>query len=209
MHKRRNTQLSLLLGLALASASLFAAQTAPGATPAPLRGTLEQVTADQVQLKTRRGDEVTVKLTPQTQIRSVALARPEDIKAGSYIGTAAVLQPDGTLKALEVHVFSADLRGSGEGHRPWSGADGNTATMTNGTVGNLVVSEGRRMTVKYGNEEKTVVVPDDVPVVSLEAGDTSLLKAGAKVVLFPVEGPDGSVAARSISVGKDGIAPPM
>jgi hypothetical protein len=211
MRRRFKTQ-AALLGLALASAlatTASAAQTPPGMMVQPLRGTLEQVAADQVQLKTREGEEITVKLTQQTRIRSVALARPEDIKPGSYIGTAAVMQPDGTLKAMEVHVFAADLRGAGEGHRPWPGADGTTATMTNGTVGSLVVSEGRRMTVKYGNEEKTVVVPENVPIVSLEAGDSSLLKAGAKVVLFPVEGPGGSVAAQSISVGKDGIAPPM
>ncbi len=127
----------------------------------------------------------------------------------SFIGTAAVPQPDGTLKALEVHVFAPSLRGSGEGHRPWENADGSASTMTNGTVGNLVVSQGRRMTVKYGDGEKTVVVPDDVPIVSLEPGERSLLKPGAKVVLFPQKGADGSLTALAISVGKDGVTPPM
>ncbi|MCO3717185.1 hypothetical protein FA136_14115 [Pseudomonas aeruginosa] len=115
----------------------------------------------------------------------------------------------GTLKALEVHVFAPSLRGSGEGHRPWENADGSASTMTNGTVGNLVVSQGRRMTVKYGDGEKTVVVPDDVPIVSLEPGERSLLKPGAKVVLFPQKGADGSLTALAISVGKDGVTPPM
>ncbi|MCR3832859.1 hypothetical protein K3Z97_16380, partial [Pseudomonas aeruginosa] len=92
---------------------------------------------------------------------------------------------------------------------PWENADGSASTMTNGTVGNLVVSQGRRMTVKYGDGEKTVVVPDDVPIGSLEPGERSLLKPGAKVVLFPQKGADGSLTALAISVGKDGVTPPM
>lgn len=176
---------------------------------AALRGTIQQAADDHLQLKARNGQQLTVRLTDKTAIRAVSLAKPEDIQPDSFIGTAAVPQPDGTLKALEVHVFAPSLRGSGEGHRPWENADGSASTMTNGTVGNLVVSQGRRMTVKYGDGEKTVVVPDDVPIVSLEPGERSLLKPGAKVVLFPQKGADGSLTALAISVGKDGVTPPM
>ena len=185
---------ALLFGLLLASAASFAAQP-PAGMLQPLRGTIQQAADDHLQLKARNGQQLTVSLTDKTAIRAVSLAKPEDIQPDSFIGTAAVPQPDGTLKALEVHVFAPSLRGSGEGHRPWENADGSASTMTNGTVGNLVVSQGRRMTVKYGDGEKTVVVPEDVPIVSLEPGERSLLKPGAKVVLFPQKGADGSLTA--------------
>lgn len=81
--------------------------------------------------------------------------------------------------------------------------------MTNGTVGDLVVSNGRTLTVKYKGGEKKIVVPEGVPIVNLEPGDRSLLKAGVKVVLFAAQGADGTVTAQAISAGKDGVTPPM
>ncbi len=139
----------------------------------------------------------------------MSLAKLADIKPDSFIGTAATPQPDGTLKALEVHVFAASLRGSGEGNRPWEGADGKTGQMTNGTVGSLVGTHGTTMKVKYKDGEKTVVVPPDVPIVYMEPGDRGLLKAGTPVLVFPTKNADGSLTASTIVAGKDGTIPPM
>ena len=50
-----------------------------------------------------------------SEVYPLALA---DIKPGSYIGTAAMPQADGTQVALEVLVFPEAARGAGEGHRP-------------------------------------------------------------------------------------------
>ena len=38
-----------------------------------------------------------------------------DIKDGEYIGSGAMPQPDGTQKAVEVHIFAESMRGTGEG----------------------------------------------------------------------------------------------
>jgi hypothetical protein len=138
----------------------------------------------------------------------VITAKLSDIQPNSYIGTAAAPQPDGTLKALEVHVFPPSMRGSGEGFRPYD-LEGGGSTMTNGTVGSLVGTSGRVATVKYGNEEKKVLIPDDVPVVSFEPTDRSALKPGAKVIINGQRSPDGTVTAASINIGKDGLTPPM
>ena len=125
-----------------------------------------------------------------------------DIKPGSFIGSAAVPQPDGTLKALEVHVFPPSMNGVGEGSYAWDLTPG--STMTNGTVSDLVAVHGRTMTVKYsGGGEKTITVPEDVPT------DRAPLVAGAHVVLAPVKGADGTLTASRINVGLDGIVPPM
>ena len=100
------------------------------------------------------------------------------------------------------------MRGAGEGNRPWD-LGGEGASMTNGTVGSLVSASGRVATVKYGNDEKQLLIPDDAPIVAFEPADASALKAGAKVVVVGRPVTDGAVTAISINVGKDGLVPPM
>ena len=200
-----------LLGSTLFAVTLLAGvQAAQAQTPPPpmgVRGTIVALNGDDLKVHTNGGQDTDVKLTKDTPVRGVTIANISDIKPGSYIGTAAIPQPDGTLKALEVHVFPPSMAGSGDGHRPWD--LGKNSSMTNGTVGDLVVSNGRTITVKYKNGEKKIVVPDDVPVVNLEMGDRSLLVPGAHIVLFAKKDTDGSLSALFISAGEKGVVPPM
>ncbi|BAQ73407.1 MULTISPECIES: DUF5666 domain-containing protein [Pseudomonas] len=182
------------------------AQEAPGMRMG-VRGEITGISGDLVRVHVNSGENVSVELTPQTQVRGVTLANIEDIKPGSYIGSAALPMADGTLKALEVHVFPAQMAGTGDGHRPFDLAKG--SSMTNGSVGDLVVSNGRTLTVNYKGGQQKILVPDDVPIVNLTPGDRSLLKAGVKVVMFVTQSADGKLTAQSISAGKDGVAPPM
>lgn len=198
---------ALLLSALLLSAGAVAAQ--PDNVIRPIRGTIDSVNGNEVAITTRQGEKLEVALTDKTKVNSVSKANISDIKPDSFIGTAAVQQADGSLKALEVHVFSPDLRGSGEGFNPFESADGNVNTMTNGTVGKLVNSNGRTMTVKVKDQEKTVIVPDDVPVVLITPGMRNLLQPGTKVVLHAVKDDKGQLVARGISAGKDGLTPPM
>ncbi|MBY5737684.1 hypothetical protein [Rhizobium leguminosarum] len=183
------------------------AGAASAADPVRVRGAITEVTADAIHVKARDGKDIAVKLSAGTMFISVALTDLSAIKPDSYIGTAAAPQPDGTLKALEVHIFPASMRGVGEGSRPWDGAK--DSSMTNGAVGSILGTDGRTLAVKYKNGEKKVFVPADVPIVSLEPGDRSLLATGGKVVLFATKSEDGSLTAVSVSVGANGIAPPM
>lgn len=198
----------LLLSSLLMCSGIAAAQM-PGKVIAPLRGTIDQVSDSSLQLTDRKGEKVSVKLNDQTKVLSVSKGSTADIKPDSFIGTAAVPQADGSLKALEVHVFAASLRGSGEGHSPWQSADGKVDTMTNGTVGKLVNANGRTLTVNYNNQQKTVIVPDGTPIVTLDPGDRSLLKPGTHIVLFSAADDRGERVATRISAGKDGTVPPM
>ncbi len=198
----------LLSTLLLCSGIATAAQPA-GKVIAPLRGTIDQVSDSTLQMTDRKGEKISVMLNDQTRILSVSKGTLDDIKPDSFIGTAAVPQPDGTLKALEVHVFAASLRGTGEGHSAWESADGKIDTMTNGTVGKLAKFNGRTLTVTYGNQQKTVNVPEDVPIVTLDPGDRSLLKPGSHIVLFSATDDKGQRVATRISAGKDGTVPPM
>ncbi len=206
---RQNMLTGIFLGaLTLGSFAVMAAD-APAKPVAPVRGTLTAINGDHVQVTDRKGENHDVTLTGQTSFTKVDQGKISDIKPDSFIGTAAAPQPDGTLKALEVHVFDPSLRGSGEGFRPWQGADGKVGTMTNGTVGQLVNANGRTMTVKYQNGEKKVIVPEDVPVVTLSPGDRSLLKTGAHVILFPAPGDAQPIVAGRMIVGVNGTIPPM
>lgn len=175
--------------------------------PLRVRGAITAIEGDAMKVHTNRGEDLTVGLTKDTQVRGVTLAKVSDIKPGSYVGTAAVPLPDGTLKALEVHVFPPALAGSGDGHRAFDLTP--DSTMTNGSVGDLVTSNGRTMTLNYKGGQKTIVVPDDVPIVNLVPGDRSLLKAGVKIVLSAQKGADNNLTALSVSAGEGGITPPM
>jgi hypothetical protein len=194
----------LLTTALLVLATLAQAADAP---PARIRGTIEAVAGDLLTIKTNQGEDLAVTMNADTTVRAIALARVADIQPGRYIGATAVPQADGTLKALEVLVFPPEMAGAGDGHRPWDLAP--NSSMTNGVVGELVTSNGRMITIKYKGGEQKVAIPDDMPVVNIEAGDRSLLTPGVHVMVFAVKNDDGTFTARSISAGKDGIKPPM
>jgi predicted ribosome-associated RNA-binding protein Tma20 len=54
-----------------------------------------------------------------------------------------------------------------------------------------------------------VAIPKDTPIVMVEPGDPSLLIPGAHVVVAGVQQIDGSLLAERVTVGKDGLIPPM
>ncbi|TBU79889.1 hypothetical protein DNK06_11965 [Pseudomonas daroniae] len=197
--------LSTTFGLLMFSAAVMAT-AADMPVVKPLRGTVESVSDNTLTFTTRTGAHETIGLTDKTGIAQVSKAEIDSIKPDSFVGSAAIPQADGSLKALEVTVFESSLKGSGEGHYGWQNADGSTGTMTNGTVGKLSNANGRTLTVTYKGGEKQLVVPDDVPIAYVEPGKADELVKGAKVVVFPAE--DGK-NARGIAVGKDGFQPPM
>jgi hypothetical protein len=201
----RNT---LLISSLLASALMLAGPSqADDVKPTRVRGAITAVEGDLLKVHSNRGEDLQINLTKDTQVRGVTLAQVSEIKPGSYIGSAAVAQPDGTLKALEVHVFPPQMAGTGDGHRAFD--LGKDSTMTNGSVGDLVTSNGRTITVNYKGGQKKILIPDDVPIVNLVPGDRSLLQPGVKVVLQAQKAADGSLSAQSISAGENGLTPPM
>jgi hypothetical protein len=197
-------QLSLL---AIAAMATSAPSWAQAPRPIRIRATIDTADAASVNLTSRSGQKQTVALASDTVIVAIVPMKLEDIKPGSFIGSAAMPQPDGTQRALEVHVFPESMRGTGEGHRPFDLKP--ESTMTNGTVGTVTVGTGRTLTVAYQGGEKTIVVPPDTPVVTYEPGSRALLTPGAHVIVMGTEASDGKLSATRISVGKDGLVPPM
>ena len=172
-----------------------------------LRGTIEKVDGKTVTAKSDKGDQLKLNLADKLMVVEVAKASVADIKDGDYIGSGAMPQPDGTQKAVEVHIFADTMRGTGDGHRPWDGAP--NGTMTNGTVGATVTAvSGPVITVKYKDGEKKIVVGPDVPVVRYIVSDQSALKPGAAfAVIAAAKQPDGSFNVGRINVGRGGVVP--
>jgi hypothetical protein len=174
-----------------------------------IRGTIEAVDGPTLAIKTREGTDVKVRMTDNAAVFAVVKTDLSEIKPGSYIGVSALPEPDGTQKALAVHIFPEAQRGAAEGFRPWDLRAG--STMTNATVAETVKgTDGQNILVKYKDGEKKVVVPPETPIVTFIAGDKSEVKAGTKVIIFgAVKKDDGTLEANRVNVGRDGITPPM
>jgi hypothetical protein len=179
--------------------------------PAPtrIRGTIESVDGSTLMIKTREGTDMKVRMTDNVAVFGVAKTELSEIKEGSYIGVSAMPEPDGTQKALAVHIFPENQRGAAEGFRPWDLRP--NSTMTNATVAQTVKgTDGQNILVKYKDGEKKVLVPPGTPVVTFVAGDKSEVKAGAKIIIFgAVKKDDGVLEANRVNIGRDGITPPM
>ncbi|QHJ00317.1 hypothetical protein GT347_21450 [Xylophilus rhododendri] len=197
-------------GLVSVQAQSAAAQAADE-KPVRLRGTLEKADANTITVKDRGGETVVLQRPPGMPIAEVFPVSLSDIRPNSYIGTAALPQPDGTQRALEVVIFPEAARGTGEGHHAWDLMP--ESTMTNATVEGVSaapsdVPGGQKLVLKYKGGEKTVIVPRDVPVVSFKPGTPDLLVPGAKV-LVNAQMKDGKPTAVRVMTGRDGFAPPM
>ena len=205
-------QFAFLLGLALMIGPFQLAQAqAPQGKPLTIRGKIAAVEKGSLQVTTAAG-EVMVKFADDVRIGGVEAAKLADIGTGSYVGTTAVKQPDGTLKALEVHIFPESSRGTGEGHRPWDLQPGSTMTNANVEKVEQVAVEkaqGQLLSLKYKDGEQKVFVPPGTPIVKNVPGDRSLLKPGTGVYIPAVRGEDGTITATRITVGIGGIMPPM
>ena len=201
---RKNVLTAFTIGFAL----LYGAAALAAPPPARTRGTIEGMSADTLTLASRSGQTVTFKITPDTKFASVTQAQIGDIQPDSYVGVTAAPQPDGKLRAMEVHVFAPSMRGVGDGHYPWD--LGNDSTMTNGAVGALQGTNGRTLEVKYKGGDKEITVPEDTPIVAVAPADASIAKPGAHaMVLAPKDAAGGTPAAVFVLVGENGITPPM
>jgi hypothetical protein len=193
----------VLLGVLLSGANAWA-QTA---TPVRLRGSIESFDATSISVRERSGELVVLQLPAKYTFQEVLPIEISAIAPNSFIGTAAVPGKDGTWQALEVVVFPETARGTGEGHYPWDLKP--ESTMTNATVADLVrTADARRLTLRYKDGEKLVVVPDGVPVVTFRPGESSLVKAGARVFIVATL-VDGKPTVSRLVIGRDGFAPPM
>jgi hypothetical protein len=174
-----------------------------------LRGTIERVDGPVYVIKARDGSEVKVTLAADALAVALIKASLSDIKVGSYVGVTGMPQVDGTQKAVEVHIFPENMRGVGEGHRPWDLQP--KSTMTNANVEQSVAGvDGQTLLLKHKDGENKIVVTPETAIVTYIKGDRSELKPGTKIFIAAgKKQADGTVQAPRINYGKDGVTPPM
>jgi hypothetical protein len=193
---------------AAALVAVFAVSTASAQQQTQrIAGTIDKVEGKTLYIKSASGP-VTLTLADNAVIVARVKASAADIKAGDYVATGGIPQPDGTQKAVELRIFPESMRGNGEGHRPgWPGAP--NGTMTNGGVGQTITSvDGPVLTVKLRDGDKKIIVGPGVPVSRLEVADKSELKSGVAVAAAAAtKKPDGTFTAARIDFGRGDVLP--
>jgi hypothetical protein len=193
---------TLAATLLLASSAVLAADP-----PIRLRGTIEKADAAALVVKGQDGKVVALPYGEGFRVDEVLPIDPGAIQEGTFVGTTAVPRADGSLSAVEVHVFPEAARGTGEGHRPWDLQP--NSTMTNATVSKITSGPNdRTMTLRYKDGEKTIKVPNGVPIVTMKPADRSLLVSGVKIIVTEQIVNGQPVATRAL-VGRNGFEPPM
>jgi len=171
-----------------------------------IRGTVEKIDGPVYVIKSRDGTELKLTLTDNPLYVAIAPATMADIKPGMFVGSAGMMQPDGTQKAIEVHIFPESMRGTGEGHYDWDLKP--ASKMTNGNVEQSVAGvDGPVLSVKYKDGEKKLVVTPETVVVSYVPGSKDEIKPGTKVFVAAKKQADGTFQAPRITYGRNGAGP--
>ena len=206
MHRSSYARPLIALAMVAASSVFAIAQKAP--VPTRVRGEIQAVDGDTLAVKSRSGEDFKLHMTGDMRVGGISKIALSDVKVGSFIGATTVPGPGGVPTALEVHLFPENMRGTGEGSRPFDLKP--NSTMTNATVAESVVSnDGHTLLIKHKDGELKLLVPPDTPVVTYVTASKSDLKAGAKVIAFMKQLPDGSFETNRVNVGLDGLTPPM
>jgi hypothetical protein len=172
-----------------------------------IRGTIERVEGPVYVVKNRDGAELKLTVTDNPLYVAIAPSTMADIKPGMFVGSAGTMQPDGTQKAIEVHIFPESMRGTGEGHYDWD-LKPNTK-MTNASVEQTVAGvDGQILSVKYKDGEKKLLVTPETVVATYVPGNKDELAPGTRIfVAAAKKQPDGTLQTPRITYGRNGAGP--
>src|ERR1700691_3377003 len=164
--KANHKIMAALAGIALGALTIIVpGDAAQAQDTVRVGGTIVSIDGATYVIKARDGAELKVALADNAQIAAVVKASLADIKQGLFVGVTAMPQVDGSLSALEVHIFPEAMRGTGEGHYSWDLRP--KSTMTNANVDQVVTAvDGQTLTLKYKDGEKRIFVPADTPIVA-------------------------------------------
>ena len=172
-----------------------------------IRGTIERIEGPVYVVKNRDGAELKLTVTDNPLFVAIAPSTMADIKPGMFVGSAGMIQPDGTQKAIEVHIFPESMRGTGEGHYDWDLKP--QSKMTNGNVEQSVAAvDGPMLSVKYKDGEKKLLVTPETVVVTYVMGNKEELTPGTRIfVAAAKKQPDGTLQTPRITYGRNGAGP--
>jgi len=127
-----------------------------GQSTVRVRGTIARLDGDVLTVKSRDGKEVRVQLAPDAQVAVAKATTLGDIKPGTYVGSAAVKRPDGTLVAKEVHTLPPQVL---SGHISWDLEPGSTMTNAN-LAGVARAAGGQEITLEwFGSPDSARIRP--------------------------------------------------
>jgi hypothetical protein len=204
----------------LLTAALPVILSAPAAAQqAPIQHVRGQITAaddSSITVTTHAGATVRLAFASDLSVTSLMKADFSEVKVGSYVGSAGVpILPvprtclgsgckEPKITALELQIYPESMKGAGEGQRKWDLTP--DSKMTNGTVEDV---EGRIVSITFKGNDIDVYVPTKASVVKIAPGDKALLTPGAHVFAVAQKAADGNLTMIGVSVGKDGLVPPM
>jgi len=219
MKLRVSTLLFAFVLVVLLGQSAAWAQAKAAAPLSSVRGKLQAVTADSLDIMSGKG-LVHVKIKRPLKTYGRMPSSLSKVKSTSFVGVTSVKQADGTELAKAINIFPADLRGIGEGSNMMDMPPGSVSQsrMTNGSVAPTPAA-GSRMTngtvqkqgagttlvVKYQEGAQTISVPANVEVtetVSIKAQ----LKAGDTVNVVVEKQADGSFTTSKVYLIAPGSA---
>lgn len=199
------TGTSVLMGTLLAMSASIVAQAADQVR---IRGTVESLEGKTLSVKTREGADAKIMLKDDFKVSSVAKASIDDVKPGDFVGIASLPTSSGGDGALEVLIFPAAVKGTGEGSYAWDLKP--NSSMTNATVANSVKSvDGHTVTVTYQGKAKKISIPEGTPIVTFAPAVVADIKPGATVFVPSEKAADGSMSSGRVVVGTNGVVPPM
>ncbi|MGX5804375.1 hypothetical protein ACWGS9_24455 [Bradyrhizobium sp. Arg314] len=109
---------------------------------------------------------------------------------------------------MEVVIFPAAPRGTGEGDRDWDLQP--DSRMTNGTVADVTEIESRTVTLTYDNGQKRQnAIPRTYPIVTFATATPADLAPGVAVFVNAERDGGGKLVTNRVVVGNHGIAPPL
>jgi hypothetical protein len=201
----------------------------PSSQPEHVRGTIQNLDGQVLTVATSAGS-VRVQMALSTVVATLVQSDRAHLTDGSFLGITSVAEPDGSRRAVEVHVFPEAMRGTGEGNYGWDwpGASGNSkmtngtaSKMTNGTVSNSKMTNGTvtaqdggsSLTLQYkdgsSGGSQAITIPPGIPIVALEPGQSSDLQPGVHVFVVATRDSAGLLTAARVLAGKNGVVPPM
>ena len=196
-----------IIGVALALGTLTTV-SAHAADKARVRGIVESLSGDTLMVKSREGKDVTIMLKSGWAVNGIVNAAVTDIKPGDFVGIASMLTESGVNGALEVLIFPAAMKGTGEGDYGWDLKP--KSSMTNATVASAVTSvNGPTLTLTYKGGEKKISIPPGTPVVTFGKATKDDIKPGAGVIINGMTTGDNMVESDRVVVGINGVIPPM
>jgi hypothetical protein len=180
------------------------ASAAPTGPATMVEGTIVAVNGSGLRLAPAGGGERVVEVGPDSLILARQAATLGEITPGAALGVAAKREADGSLTAISINIFSAELWDRAtKGQFPMQSGD----VMTNAVVmQNADRVEGHTLYMKYNDGSTAINVPAATVIhrlITLRLGD---LKPGMRISVRGTGSADGSIRASTIVFDRPGRA---